>query len=561
MGNTEKNDKLLLIPKDIRFNSWEEIKPFFHRLMDSAPSSTDDLDQWLETIRQLKASLHQEKTQRYIEMTCKIDDPQKRIQYQNFIQEIEPKYKLNLQKLNKKILPLYDEKKSHEKPALRQGRTGSSKKRQYQKSLELKAKENKLKASYQHLMGQLYIQYNGQKLRLNQSSRLLREIDRPVRRSVWKAQAEQWRYVKNKAEEILSKLIHLRTQIARQSEFKDYREYIFHAYKRTDYSPQECTAFHELCKKHFVPLLKKGQKDRQKKLGLDSLKPFDLLCDEEGLPPLRPSATGHELITKAQYLFTRLAPQLGAWFQHLTQNKMIDIVHRAGKAPGAYCVKLERSGQPFIFMNATGTQEDLITLLHEAGHAFHFMAMAKHSGIPQREMCELAALGMEVLGINDLSSIYSKKDEARAKKQYFQQTVSYFTGIATIDAFEHWLYTNAEHTVEERRQCWLNLSRTYLGNVDYTGYQDLEATSYHQTALLFATPFYFIEYAFARLGALQLWENLQKDKSKCLKSYLHALSLGAAGSLGHLYQAAGVEFGFTQKALKQTLSRLQHESS
>ena len=285
-------------------------------------------------------------------------------------------------------------------------------------------------------------------------------------------------------------------------------------------------------------------------------------CDEDGLSTLKPFNSIDELIEKCREVFSQLDSRLEVYFTTMIKNNLFDLDNRKGKAPGAYCVKLEEWGLPFIFMNATGSHQDVMRLLHEAGHAFHYLSTNTSQrlyGTAPKEMCELASSGIEMMGLNHLNVFYSDAELRRVKRTYFQEVISYFSGIATLDAFQHWIYTHEGHTPEQRRNYWLELMDKYLGIVDYSDYKPLLEIMYHQVPLLFEAPFYFIGYAFARIGASQIWINYGKDRKKCVENYIYALSLGGSRSLKELYKAAGIDFGFNEKVITELLKTVEKE--
>lgn len=559
----DKKIKRHFVPEELNLDCWEDVDVFFGRLLNENLYSASSLEKWLSRINELKAVLHQEKTLRYIQMTCQTDDREKTLRYQYFIRETEPRYKVLFQKLNTKLLS------NSFKNNLSQGKYGLyfrnielGKRLFFEENLPLKAEENRLKMAYQHLTGRMTVRYAGQELTMQQASAYLKKASRTVRKKIWEIKSEKWLQHREQIENIFTEMIYLRTQMASQAGFPNYRDYIFQAYRRFDYGPEQCIAFHKICEDQIMPLLKKIQEKRKKKLGLLTLKPFDVYCDEDGLPSLQPFSNPDELIEKTRKVFSFIDSRFEAYFDRMMENNLLDVYSRKGKAPGAYCVKLQESGLPFIFMNATGSHQDVMRLLHEAGHAFHYLSTKRSPhlyGTAPKEMCELASLGMELMGLDHLHVFYSDGELRRAKRIYFQEIISYLPGIATIDAFQHWIYTHESHTPEERKDYWLELMDKYLGIVDYSDYKPLLEVMYHQVALLFEAPFYFVEYAFAYIGALQIWLNDQKDRKKCVDNYIYALSLGGSRPLKELYKAAGIDFGFNEKIIAELLETVEKE--
>lgn len=554
--------KRIFVPEDINLDSWDDIASLFRLLLKEDIHTEADAEKWIRKMNELRAVLYQEKTMRYIHFTCRTDNPDRARRYQYFCREIEPRYKKEFQKLHYKLsqIPCREQMMHGEYSRYFGKNVQKNRKVLHSRDLHLKVEENELKAAYQRLTSKISISYKGKKLTRHEISEYLRSPDRNVRKEVWELETAQWMQIQDEVEDIFSRLLHLRTQLAVRTGFADYMEYLFHAQKRVDCGPQDCISFHVLCKKHIVPLLESIQEERKAKLGITVLKPFDLFCDEDGLEPLKPFQHVEELVEKSRMVFSRLDPRLGAYFETLRRSGLMDLDSRQGKAPGSYCVNLKESGLPFIFMNATGTQQDVITLLHEAGHAFHYLAMtnSSHTSPPPLEMSELVALGMESMGVNHLDVFYNDADDTlRAGKQYFQKMITHLTGIAHINSFEQWVYTHPDHSVGDRREYWASLQHEYGGLVDYSN--ELLKTTYHQTSLMFKAPFYFITYAFAYAGALQLLNIYQNNKQRCVDNYWNALYLGGSDRLRNLYRAAGVEFGFPEDFIVQSIKNITNK--
>ena len=549
--------KRIFVPENINLDSWDDIASLFRLLLEENIHTESDAKKWIRKMNELRAVLQQEKTMRYIHFTCRTDDTDRARRYRHFCREIEPKYKKEFQKLHHKLnqVPCREQMR-HGEYSVYFKDVQKNRKVLHSRDLHLKVEENEAKAAYQRLTSKISISYRGKKLTRHEAADYLCSPDRTIRKEVWELEVAQWMQIQHEVEDIFTRLLHLRTQLAVRTGFANYMEYIFHAQKRVDYGPQDCASFHALCRKQIVPLLKNIQEERKTKLGIGVLKPFDLFCDEDGMEPLRPFQGTGELMEKSRMVFSRIDPRFGECFEILCRNGLMALDSRQGKAPGSYCVNLEESGLPFIFMNATGTQQDVITFLHEAGHAFHYLAMAdsSHTSPPPLEMSELAARGMEVMGVNHLDVFYNDADDTlRAGKQYFQKMIARLTGIAHINSFEQWVYTHPDHSVEDRREFWAYLQHEYGGFVEYSDY--LLKTSYHQAALMFEAPFYFITYAFSYAGALQLLNIYQKDQQKCIDHYWNALSLGGSEGLRNLYRAAGVEFGFPEEFIVQSIGK------
>ena len=559
----DKKIKRNFVPEDINLDRWEEIETLLQTLLNEELRSGPDLENWILKISELSAVLHQERTLRHVRMICHTDNQEYRARYNYFIQEIEPKYKPLFHKLADKLLSCpYKRDLPHERYGAYLRNREINARLFCQENIPLKTKETNLKTFYQQLTGKMSIWYRGKELPLAKAFVYVNERERKIRKEVWERISNRWLRDKDTIEDIFEKQIRLRHQIAVNAGFQNYRDYIFQAYKRFDYTTEDCLLFHKTCEKVIMPLFIRIHEERKRKLRLKTLKPFDMQVDENDSLCLKPFSGIDQLINGTREAFGRIDSKLEAYFTRMIKDNLLDLENRKGKAPGAYCFKLEECGLPFIFMNATGSHQDVMRLLHEAGHAFHHLSTNTSPdlyGKAPKEMCELASLGMELLGLNHLDVFYSDEELRRAKRIYFQKMISYFPGIATIDAFQHWIYTHEGHTPEQRRNYWQELMNKYLGIVDFSDYKPMLEVMYHQTPLLFQAPFYFIEYAIAWLGALQIWRNYQKDPEETIEKYLYALSLGGSKPLPELYKSAGVVFGFSEKIIGELMDMLEHE--
>jgi oligoendopeptidase F len=364
-------------------------------------------------------------------------------------------------------------------------------------------------------------------------------------------------------ESIFDGMLKLREQIARNAGFDNYRDYAFKARGRFDYTPEDCFAFHEAIEKEVMPLLRDLQSVRRQQLKLTSLRPWDLAVDPLNRPPLKPFERVEEMVTRTQNIFDRLEGGLGRGFRAMQEQRLLDLANRKGKAPGGYQSTLAEARLPFIFMNAVGLQRDVETMLHEAGHAFHALAtrdepLYAYRGAPI-EFCEVASMSMELLGNEFLEEFYSSADANRARRAHLEGIVGIFPWIATVDAFQHWIYTHPNHTRAERSAAWLALMDRFGGDVDWAGLEDVRANLWHRQLHIFLHPFYYVEYGIAQLGALQVWANSKRDKQQALTSYQRALALGNSRPLPELFAAAGCKFSFNRKTVQPLVQLVKDE--
>ena len=336
--------------------------------------------------------------------------------------------------------------------------------------------------------------------------------------------------------------------------FRSYLEYAFKLRGRFDYTPADCVKFHKAIEKEIMPAVRAIQAERKQQLKLKKLRPWDLAVDPHNRAPLKPFGEVGEMVTRTQNIFNQLDPELAAGFQQMQDLNLLDLDNRKGKAPGGYQSTMSEARVPFIFMNAIGLQRDVETILHEAGHAFHAQAtrgedLYAYRGAPI-EFCEVASMAMELLGNEFLEEFYLEPEANRARKTHFEGIIGFFPWMAVVDAFQHWIYTHAKHTRAQRKQAYLDLMDRFGGDVDFSGYKDVRAHSWHRQLHIFIHPFYYVEYGIAQLGALQVWANSKANKAKALKDYKKSLALGGSRPLPELFAAAGCKLQFDTKTIK-----------
>jgi oligoendopeptidase F len=391
----------------------------------------------------------------------------------------------------------------------------------------------------------------------------LEVTDRAARQEAWQLVANRRLQEADTFEDIFGRLVKLREQIAANAGFANYLEYAFRAKYRFDYSPEDCRRFHDAIETEVMPVLRELQRARRQQMNLPALRPWDLAVDPLSRPPLRPFQEVGQLLQNTQRIFDQLDGQLAGGFLQMQEKRLLDLANRKGKAPGGYQSTLNEARLPFIFMNAVGVQRDVETLLHEAGHAFHALATRgedlyyyRHAPI---EFCEVASMSMELLGNEFLEEFYAPTEANRARRDHLEGIVKFFPWMASIDAFQHWIYTHPGHTSAERTAAWLELMHRFGDDVDWTGYERVRTNLWHRQLHLFLHPFYYVEYGIAQLGALQVWANSRRSRRQALEAYQRALALGGSRPLPELFTSAGCRFEFTAQTLKPLVGLVREE--
>ena len=558
------------VPEQIDLGDWTQIAPLFDKLESRAAEckSTADLEQWLLDWSELSAALDEESSKRYIAMTCHTDNAEAEKAYLHFVEKIEPQLKPRQFALEKIYIRRRDElRESHNASNGRYFVFDRDVKNHIElfrpENVPLETEEAKLSQQYQKLSGSLTVIFRGQERTLVQMGRYLEETDRALRKEAWELVANRRLQEADKFEETFDKQFKLRQQIAKNAGFGNYRDYAFRRLGRFDYTPEDCARFHEAVEKEIMPVVRELQADRRKKLQVEKLRPWDLAVDPLNRPPLKPFEQVDQMVSRTQNIFNHLDRDLAGGFERMQNLRLLDLANRKGKAPGGYQSTLAESRVPFIFMNAVGLQRDVETILHEAGHAFHALAAQGEDLYAYRsapiEFCEVASMSMELLGNQFLEEFYSAPDANRARRTHLEGIIGIFPWIATVDAFQHWIYTHPGHTRAARALAWLELMDRFGGDVDWSGYDKSRAYLWHRQLHIFIHPFYYIEYGIAQLGALQVWANSRRDKAKALNDYKSSLSLGGSRSLPELFSAAGCPFDFSANAIKPLVELTRNE--
>jgi oligoendopeptidase F len=555
-----------LLSETVDLGEWPQVEPYFDRLEEALPTcvTPQALEQWIIDWGELSAALDEESNRRYIAMSCHTDNPEAEAAYLAFVERMDPRTKPRQFKLAKGYVnhPLRD-RLPQERYSVFDRDMLLEVEMFRTENVPLEKEEAKLGQQYQKRMGALTVTFQGEERTLVQMGRYLEEPERAVREEAWRLSASRRLQEKDALETLFDQLLELRGEMAANAGFDTYRDYAFRKMGRFDYTPADCEAFHAAVETDVMPLLRKLQARRREMMGLTALRPWDLSVDPLNRPPLKPFEQTDELVSKTGGVLTRLDPDLAAQFQRLTTHHLLDLDNRRGKAPGGYQTTLSEARLPFIFMNAVGMQRDVETLLHEAGHAFHSMATREediyHYQHAPIEFCEVASMSMELLGGEYLGEFYSESDATRARCTHLEGVVGTLAWIATVDAFQHWLYTHPRHSREARAAAWMELMTRYGADTDWSGHEPVRAFLWHRQLHVFLYPFYYIEYGIAQLGALQVWLNSKGNPATALSRYKQALALGGSRPLPELFQTAGCPFDFSSRTLRPLMDLVERE--
>jgi oligoendopeptidase F len=537
---------------------WDDVASVFEELVHRSIHSSDELRTWLLNRSELEAVLQEDLGWRYIKHTCDTANEAKHESLNRFIQDIEPHLAEYNDVLNKKLLAC-GHLESLQSPGY------AVYLRTVRKEVEMFREENipllteiqQISNEYGQISGAMTVEVNGKTSTMQQAAVELKSTDREHRKAVYlKMNARRLEAVPQ-LNALFDKLFTLRNQLALNAGYANFRDYMFDSLGRFDYTPQHCFDFHASIAKHIVPLINRFDTKRKSALGYDALKPWDMDVDPEQLLPLKPYADAPELIAKTKELFASIRPAFGEVIDTMEKRGHFDLDSRIGKAPGGYNYPLYKSSLPFIFMNSAGTLRDMVTMMHEGGHAIHSwlskdLEITPFKSTPS-EIAEVASMAMELISMEHWDSFFgNEKDLVRAKKYQLEKILSILPWIAIVDAFQHWIYVNPKHTPEERSAKWQTLLQEFGSEVvDKSDYPEFEHYSWHKQLHIFEVPFYYIEYGIAQLASIAIWKRYKENPQETIDAYCSALEAGYTLTLPKLYELAGIRFDFSDNYVRE----------
>ncbi len=554
------------LSENFHVTNWETLEPFFKTLVEREISSKEALEKWLKDISELEAVISEDACWRQIRMTCDTENKEFEKAFIFFMTEIQPQIQPFADLLNRKLIACeyvndLDQKKYF------------TYLRKVKKSIELYREENtelmatlNVKAQqFGPISGMMTVQVDDKEYTLQQASKFLENPDRTIREMVYTKINERRLEDKEKLNDLFSELIQLRHQIALNAGFENYRDYKFAEMGRFDYTKEDCFQFHEAVKQHVLPLVNSIYENKKNRLRLEMLRPWDVEAYPEGEKPLLPFTSADELLSKSIACLDKLNPFFGDCLRKMKELDRLDLESRKGKSPGGYNCPLAETGAPFIFMNAAGQMHDVTTMIHESGHAVHSflshpLELSSFKEYPT-EIAEVASMAMELFSMEYWQVFFDNiEDLSRAKEHQLERVITIFPWIAIIDKFQHWVYENPNHSLDERRENWIDiLSEFSTTEIDYAGLEEFRNYGWQKQLHLFEVPFYYIEYGIAQLGAIGLWQQFKINQHSALTNYMNALSMGGVPTLPELFEVAGLKFDLSPEHIKYLMTFINME--
>ena len=542
---------------------WDKIEPFARRL-EERELTEDNVIGWLDDWARLTNLIDETFSRLSVAVTVDTTDEVIERRYNAYMEEVLQPARIAEQRLKEKLIASGLEPAGTE-IRLRNMRTEAELFRE--ENVPLFTQESKLGTEYDKIVGAQTVQWEGEERTISQMSPVYQDIDRAKRERAWRLVAERQLADREALNKLWTRFLPLRRDIAANADMPDFRAYRWRDFQRFDYSPDDCLRFHDAIEQVVVPAVSRILERRRQRLSVDTIRPWDTEVDPLGRQPLRPFTSVETLNATSSSIFHKVDPRLGDYFDIMEEERLLDLDNRKGKAPGGYCTYFAVAKRPFIFMNAVGLHDDVQTLLHEGGHAFHAFEESKlplyqrsHAPI---EFCEVASMGMEHIAGRYLAQseggFYSEADAARARIEHLENDLIFWPYMAVVDAFQHWVYTHADAAMNPAN-CdakWGELWDRFKPGIDYSGLEDNKVTGWHRKLHIFQIPFYYVDYGIAQLGAVQVWRNSLTDQPKAISDYLTALSYGGTRSLPDLFSAAGAKLAMDADTLREAVDLIE----
>ena len=545
--------------------TWNDYEPHYKDL-EARELNEETIQTWLDDWSTLASTVDEHYWRLYIATTVNTADKESEDQFNHYIEEIQSAAKTAEQKMKDKILSSGISPKEFE-TGLRRIQAESEIFRE--ENLPLLAEEQKLVTEYNKIIGALTVLWEGEELTFWQTRALLYETDRALRQRAWQAREACLMKERQSLNELWEKFMAIRLKIAENAGMPDYRAYIWQQKFRFDYSPEDCKSFHAAIEEVVVPAAQRVYERRRQRLGIDTMRPWDIYVDPLGTTPIKPYETIDEFKSKSRAIFQQVDPKFGEYFQIMLEEGLLDVESRKNKAPGAYSLGLHVAHRPFIFMNHIQTSLDVQTILHEGGHAFHEFERA-HVHFYQRgeiylpaEFAEVASMGMELIAspykTRECGGFYTESEQARTMIELLEDIITFLPYMAAVDAFQHWVYEHPKEGSEASlcEERWGKIWDRFMTGIDYSGYEEIKKTYWHRQPHPFDSPFYYVEYGLAQLGAVQVWANSRRDQKQAVSNYRKALALGATVPLPELFATAGAKFAFDVETLKEAVDLME----
>ena len=550
--------------ESFKTDDWDFLKAELENLQIMEINNATDLLTFLEKKSEFDELIADEMAWRYIKMTC--DSANEALlnafnEYQEKIISPMQTYDFELKKkfytspfrneLNEKQYKLLNQIIANDIELFRE------------ENIAIQEKITQLETKYGTIYGKMNVMFDGEEKTMAQLSVYLKEQDRAVREKAWHLRMNRLAEDRDTFNQLFDEMKALRIEEAKNASFDNFRDYMHQKKGRFSYTPQALFMFHEGVEKAVLPFLKEQTEERRQKLNIESVRPWDTAVDLDG-KKLKPFENSEELIDKSIHILDQIDHDFALTLNKMKNSQYLDLENRKGKSPGGYNYPINAVNSSFIFMNSVGLHDDVTTLLHESGHAMHAMAMSSitnefYKSTPS-EIAELASMSMELMTMDYWKEFYpDNADFIKAKKEQILGTLEFLPWCMTVDAFQHWIYTNPNHTADERHQYFASLMDRFNVGIDWNGLDAEKQNRWMLQLHIFEVPFYYIEYGMSQLGALAIYKNYRENPKQAIEQYKNFLKAGYSKPVNELYEIAGVNFKFDADYLNEIVAFVKKE--
>lgn len=553
--------------------SWDQIAPYYDELA-AREINASNVGAWLTDWSQLASLIDEQRWRLQIATSRDTADENAQKQYLHHLGTIAPAASTSEQTLKEILIASQLEPQGFAIP-LRDMRADAELFREA--NVTLLAREQELAAEHNKIAGAQLVKWEGEEIPLIKLVPLLADADRAKRQRAFAVRFERVLQDRSTYDDLWQRVLQTRLEIAANAGFvradgtPDYRAYRWRALKRFDYTPEDCKQFHTSIEQVVVPSATRLLDRGRRRLGLETLKPWDVAlgtaADPPDQAPLIPFKDVPELIGKTAAIFHQMDPQWGNYFDLMRRENLLDLEPRPHKAAGGFCATLQVARRPFLFLSAVPLQVFVDVIFHESAHGFHILEMSALPYTSQRdlwhmpvEFIEVPTMTMELLAeaylTRERGGFYSELDSVRALKHSLEERISSLCLFAVIDAFQHWIYENPREAMDPARcdDQFVALYRKFLPGEDWSGFEAELAMIWRRLPHIFQLPFYYIEYGIAMLGAFQLWAIARKNQAAVIADLRRAMALGNTATLPELYRTAGVAFAFDVETIGRAVN-------
>lgn len=483
----------------------------------------------------------------------------------HFEQVISPLFREYDDRLNKKFLesPIPKELGETYKILIRNLRAANELYRI--ENLELHKQIDQISSRIQEIQAKMLADWNGEKVPLPILHPFLKSSSRDERKKAYESLLSAQLEVAEVVDGLFDQLLSLRHQVAKNAGYSSYTPYRFKELNRFDWNESDCFEFHRAVKELILPVREKLLRKRRRLLELNTLKPFDLSVDMYGRDPLMLYEKGRsqDLIEGAGKIVRAIDSELYKYFCEIRDNGLLDLETRKNKAPGGYMVMYPIYEKASVFYNGSGLAQDLMVVLHELGHCFHYFLgkNIRPFGLQAwtSEVAEAGSMSMEYMGLERLQEYLDADSAKRVKEDKLMSILGLFVMCAKGDEFQHWLYSNPGHSSESRKEKWLQLSKEYSAEIDMDGYEEAESKVSWQFGHILNMPFYLIDYSISELLALSIWDRYKKDPADGIDRYKKGCSIAASKTVPEIYETFGTKLSFNKPVIAPLAKRLEQE--